>query len=67
MQSGRRGPCNAVTASRVALCKWAVRRNWSVGLDLFSKFSDLIQIIVNFRNLHIIHLNSENYETNFVG
>jgi hypothetical protein len=33
----------------------------------FSKFSDLVQIIANFKTLHKIHLTSENYETNFVG
>jgi hypothetical protein len=38
-------------------------------LDLFcfSKFSDLVQIIANFKNLHRIHLTLENYETKFVG
>jgi hypothetical protein len=39
----------------------------SLALFCFSKFSDLVQIIANFKNLHMIHLTSENYETNFVG
>jgi hypothetical protein len=33
----------------------------------FSNFSDLFQIITDFKNLHMIHLTLENYETNFVG
>jgi hypothetical protein len=33
----------------------------------FSQFSDLVQIIAIFINLHMIHLTSENHETNFVG
>jgi hypothetical protein len=39
----------------------------SLALFCFSKISDLVQIIANFKNLHMIHLTSENYETNFVG
>jgi hypothetical protein len=38
-----------------------------LALFCFSKFSDLVQIITNFKNLHRIHLTSENFETNFVG
>jgi hypothetical protein len=33
----------------------------------FSQFSDLVQIIANFINLHMIHLTSKNHETKFVG
>jgi hypothetical protein len=38
-----------------------------LALFCFSKFSDLVQIIANFKNLHRIHLASENYEANFDG
>jgi hypothetical protein len=34
---------------------------------VFPEFSELVQIIANFKNLHMIHLTSENYETNFIG
>jgi hypothetical protein len=33
---------------------------------VFPEFSELVQIIANFKNMHKIHLISENYETNFV-
>jgi hypothetical protein len=38
-----------------------------LALICFPEFSELVQIIANFKKLHMIHLTSENYETNFVG
>jgi hypothetical protein len=34
---------------------------------VFPEFSELVKIIANLKNLHMIDLTSENYETNFVG
>jgi hypothetical protein len=38
-----------------------------LALICFTEFSELVQIIANFKKLCMIHLTSENYETNFVG
>jgi hypothetical protein len=35
-------------------------------LIYFPEFSELVQIIANFKNLHMIHLTSENYEIIFL-
>jgi hypothetical protein len=37
-----------------------------LALICFPEFSELVQIIANFKNLHRIYLTLENYETNFV-
>jgi hypothetical protein len=37
-----------------------------LALICFPEFSELVQIIANFKILHMTHLTSENYETNFV-
>jgi hypothetical protein len=37
-----------------------------LALICFPEFSELVQIIANFKNLHKIHLTSENFETNFI-
>jgi hypothetical protein len=38
-----------------------------LALICFPEFSELVQIIANFKKLHTIHLTSKNYETNFIG
>jgi hypothetical protein len=38
-----------------------------LALICFSEFSELVEIIANFKKLYRIHLTSENYEINFVG
>jgi hypothetical protein len=38
-----------------------------LALICFPEFYELVQIIANFKNLHMIHLTSANYETNFIG
>jgi hypothetical protein len=42
-------------------------RNQPVGLDLFSKFSDLVQISANFKKLHRIHLPQKIMKQNLFG
>jgi hypothetical protein len=37
-----------------------------LALIYFPEFSELVQIIANFKNLHMIHLTSENYEIIFL-
>jgi hypothetical protein len=38
-----------------------------LALICFPEFSELVQIIANFKKLQRIHLTLENYEANFVG
>jgi hypothetical protein len=49
------------------LCHWAASGFGPVAFELFLYFSEYIQILAKFKNLCRIHLNSENYETNFAG
>jgi hypothetical protein len=50
-----------------ALCDWTKHGFGIVALELDFIFSEYIQFLANSKNLCGIHLNSENYETNFVG
>jgi hypothetical protein len=63
-----RGPHPALCQHATAYYADGPRAKFSpLVLFCFSKFSDLVQIIANFKNLYMIHLTLENYETNFVG
>jgi hypothetical protein len=48
-------------------CDWAEHGFGPVAFGLDYIFFEYIQFLANSKNLCRIHLNSENYETNFVG
>jgi hypothetical protein len=64
---GQPGPRLAWPWAAPALCDWAEHSFGRVALGLDFIFSEYIQFLANSKNLCRIHLNSENYETNFVG
>jgi hypothetical protein len=57
---------STVDVGRALLCNWAVRGFGPVTIELIFIFSEYIQILANSKKLCRIHLNSENYERNFV-
>jgi hypothetical protein len=61
------GPQAAVQAIRAGAVPLGRERIRPIGLRFVLLFSKYIQIISKFKNLCKIHLNSKNYETNFVG
>jgi hypothetical protein len=56
-----------VGVGHAPLCKWVELGFGPVAVWLNFLFSEYIQILTNLKKLCRIHLNSENYETNFVG
>jgi hypothetical protein len=56
-----------VGVGHVPLCKWAERGFGSVAVKLVFHFSNIFKFLQILKKLCRIHLNSENYEINFVG
>jgi hypothetical protein len=61
------GPSQRHQRGPRALCNWAEHGFGPVAVELNFLFSEYIQFLANSKKLCRIHLNSENYETNFIG
>jgi hypothetical protein len=65
-EPGQAGPCTLHRPSAPTLCYWAAGGFGPVAFDLDFYIFQIYSNPYKFKNFCRIHLNSENYETNFV-